>query len=190
VETLVDAYRHGIFPWPLSDGITYWWSPDPRALFPLDGVRVSRSLRRTLRSGRYRCTVDTAFADVVCGCARTGGIDTWISPDLRDAYRRLHARGVAHSVEVWDTGDGALAGGLLGIAIGGLFTGESMFSARTDASKVGLVHLADRLRDRGFRLLDAQMPTEHLLSLGAVTVSRDAFLDALADAVDLAVAFR
>ncbi len=186
----MDAYRHGIFPWPSADGTVLWWSPDPRAVFPLDGVHVSRSLRRRLRSGRLTCTVDRAFGDVVRGCARRGGEDTWITSDLEAAYGRLHDAGFAHSVEVWSAEDGCLVGGLLGIAVGGAFTGESMFSRRSDASKVAVVHLAGHLRARGFRIFDAQMPTAHLRSMGAVTIPRDDYLDALAVAVELPVTFR
>jgi leucyl/phenylalanyl-tRNA--protein transferase len=180
-DTLADAYRHGIFPWPTSDGTVYWWSPDPRAVIPLDGLRVSRSLRRTLRTGAFTVTADQAFDDVVAACAGRGE-GTWITPELVDGYRGLHACGLAHSVEVWDA-DGDLAGGLYGIALGAAFTGESMFHRATDASKVALVHLVARLRERGFVLLDAQLPTPHLTSLGAVPIPRGVFLDTLAAAV-------
>jgi leucyl/phenylalanyl-tRNA--protein transferase len=177
-ETLLDAYHHGIFPWPTSDEMISWWSPDPRALLPLDGIHVSRSLRRTLRSGRFHCTQDTAFADVIAGCAdrRTDG--TWITPAMVRAYTRLHQLGHAHSVEVWDA-DGALVGGIYGVAVGAAFSGESMFHRATDSSKVALVELATRLRAGGFRLLDAQLPTPHLASMGAVTVPRSVFLTLL-----------
>lgn len=178
--TLLDAYSHGIFPWP-HDGIAFWWSPDPRAVIPLDALHVSRSLRRTLKSGRFRCTVDRAFSDVVAACADRPGEGTWITAELIAGYEGLHARGVAHSVEVWDA-DERLVGGLYGIALGAAFTGESMFHHATDASKVALVHLVARLRARGFTLLDAQVPTPHLASLGAVPVPRVVFLDALAAA--------
>lgn len=176
--TLLDAYRHGIFPWPAADGTILWWSPDPRALLPLEGIHVSRSLRRTLRSGRFHCTKDTAFADVVAGCAdrREGG--TWITPAMARAYERLHQLGHAHSVEVWDT-RGALVGGIYGVAVGAAFSGESMFHRATDASKVALVELAARLRAGGFWLFEAQLPTLHLTSMGAVAVPRSAFLDLL-----------
>ena len=159
----------------------YWWSPDPRAVIPLDGLRVSRSLRRTLRAGRFRCTRDQAFADVVSACAKPRGGGTWIIPELVDGYRRLHAAGYAHSVEVWHGEE--LAGGLLGISIGAAFTGESMFHRQTDASKVALVHLVEHLRRRGFTLLDAQLPTPHLESMGAVEMPRAQFLDQLEEAV-------
>jgi leucyl/phenylalanyl-tRNA---protein transferase len=174
-ETLLDAYRHGIFPWPISDRTLCWWSPDPRALFPLDGVHVSRSLRRTLRSSRFRCTQDTAFTDVITSCATERPEGSWITPAMIQAYTRLHQLGYAHSVEVWDT-NGRLVGGIYGVAVGAAFSGESMFHRATDASKVALVDLAARLRAHGFWLLDAQLPTPHLTSMGAVTMPRSAFL--------------
>lgn len=178
--TLLDAYRHGIFPWPTDDGELWWWSPDPRAVLPLGGPYVSRSLRKVLRSGRFRCTQDRAFGDVVAACAdRRGG--TWILPVVRRAYVRLHELGHAHSVEVWE-GD-ALVGGLYGVAVGASFTGESMFHRVGDASKVALVHLLAHLRARGFAMCDAQLPTPHLLAMGAEVVPRATFLDRLADAV-------
>ncbi len=185
--TLLDAYAHGIFPWPGPDGTVGWWSPDPRAVIPLDGLRVSRSLRRRLRSEVYRTTVDTAFDAVVRGCAQPRDGGTWIVPAMVAAYRRLHAAGAAHSVEVWAGNE--LVGGLFGITVGGAFTGESMFSRRSDASKVALVALVAHLRTCGFTLLDAQLPTPHLASLGAVAVPRDAFLDRLATAVRRDVTF-
>ena len=160
-----------------------WWSPDPRGVLPLDGLHVSRSLRRSLR--RYEVRVDTAFAEVVVGCsdpARAGG---WITPAIESAYGRLHALGWAHSVEAWD-GDG-LAGGLYGVAIGGLFAGESMFSRRVDASKVALVELVRILREdeRDERLLDVQWATPHLATLGVVEVPRSTYLARLTRALAL-----
>ncbi len=187
--TLLDAYRHGIFPWPSGDGTVFWWSPDPRAVIPLDGLRVSRSLRRTLRGGRFRCTVDEAFPAVVAACANRPGEGTWITPGMRAAYRQLHDRGYAHSVETWDAAKGQLAGGLYGVTLGGAFMGESMFHRAADASKVALVALVQRLRDRGFVLLDVQVPTPHLRSLGAVEVGRGEFLRLLAVALRFGVAF-
>ncbi len=181
-DTLVDAYAHGVFPWPDAHGTLLWWSPDPRAVIPLDGLWVSRSLRCTLRRGGLACSVDRAFARVVRACADRPGEGTWIRPEMVAAYTRLHERGVAHSVEVWDPA-GTLVGGLYGVAVGGAFTGESMFHRAGDASKVALVHLVERLRAGGFELLDAQLQTPHLASLGAVEVPRARFLDRLADAV-------
>lgn len=181
MPTMVDAYSHGIFPWPVDDGTVYWWSPDPRAVIPLDGLHISRSLRRTLRAERFRCTRDAAFREVVEACAQPRDGGTWIIPPLAAAYLRLHHAGIAHSVEVWQ-GD-ALVGGLLGITAGAAFTGESMFHRVTDASKVALVHLVEHLRARDFMLLDVQLPTAHLKSLGALSVPRSLFLDELAEAV-------
>lgn len=181
-ETLLDAFRHGIFPWPDGRRL-WWWSPDPRCVIPLDGFHVSRSLRRTLRSGRLRWTTDQAFPDVMGACAdRAEG--TWITPAYAEAFLRLHELGHAHSLEVWDT-DGVLAGGVYGLALGGAFMAESMFHRLTDASKVALYHLVELLRARGFTLLDAQLPTPHLESLGGVTISRDEYLARLMAALPL-----
>ena len=179
-QTLLDAYRHGIFPWP-SGGELYWWSPAPRAVIPLDGLHLSRSLRRTLRSGRFSVTVDAACGDVIAACATRPGEGTWITAPMVAAYCRLHALGHVHSVEVWDRA-GRLVGGLYGIAVGGASSGESMFHRASDASKVALVHLVARLRARGFVLLDAQLPTPHLERLGARTIPRARFLELLAAA--------
>lgn len=173
--TLLEAYRSGIFPMPLErGGPMAWWSPDPRGVLPLDGLRVSRSLRRSCR--RYEVRVDTSFDDVTVACAsprRSGG---WITDPMRVAYGELHRLGWAHSVEAWD--DEGLAGGLYGVAIGGLFAGESMFHRRADASKVALVALVDLLRDgpAADRVLDVQWRTEHLASLGVVEVPRREYL--------------
>lgn len=181
-ETLLDAYTHGIFPWPDGDTV-WWWSPDPRCVMPLDGFHVSRSLARTIRSGRFTATVDHAFTSVVRACAdRPEG--TWITPAYARAFQRMHQLGHAHSVEVW-TADGALAGGVYGLAVGGAFMAESMFHRVSDASKVALHHLVGFLRARGFALLDVQMPTPHLESLGAVTISRDEYLARLATALPM-----
>lgn len=174
-DVLVDAYTHGIFPWPLSDGSLYWWSPDPRAIIPLEGFHVSRSLRRTLRSGHLRHTVDRAFAQVVRACAVRPGEGTWLVPDMISAYTELHRRGIAHSVEVWQ--GGRLVGGVYGVAIGGTFSGESMFHRVDDASKVALFHLVGCLQAGRFSVLDVQMWTPHLASLGAVAIDRAVYLD-------------
>ena len=181
--TLLAAYRTGLFPMPLERrGPMAWWSPDPRGVRPLDGLRVSRSLRRAC--GRYEVRIDTAFAEVVEACAdprRPGG---WISAEIQAAYRRLHELGWAHSVEAWD--EHGLAGGLYGIAVDGLFAGESMFHRRPDASKVALVALVDVLRADGLpRLLDVQWTTDHLRSLGAVDVARADYLRRLAEVREL-----
>jgi leucyl/phenylalanyl-tRNA--protein transferase len=184
--TIVDAYRRGIFPWPQDDDELLWWSPDPRAVMPLDGLRISRRLARTLRQGRFRVTVNADFAAVIDGCA--GREETWITRGVREAYVRLHALGWAHSVEAWSA-DGTLAGGLYGVAIGGLFAAESMFHRVTDASKVALAALVQHAREAGMTLLDVQLPTAHLLSMGARELDRAAYLAAAAAAVRQPVAF-
>ena len=172
-EQLLRAYRAGVFPWYETGGPICWWSPDPRAICELDGLHVSRRLARTIRSGRFRVTVNCAFAGVIRGCAdRPEG--TWITPEMITAYERLHQLGHAHSIEVW-RGD-ELAGGLYGVALGGLFAAESMFHRQSDASKVALVYLVDRLRQRGFQLLDIQLRTEHTARLGAVEIPRQDYL--------------
>jgi leucyl/phenylalanyl-tRNA---protein transferase len=176
VERLLDAYVRGIFPWFSDDDPLLWWSPDPRMVLFVDELRVSRSLRRRLRSGAFRLTFDCAFRDVMLGCAepRPGQEGTWITHDMFDAYARLAALGYAHSVEVWE-GD-LLAGGLYGVAVGRMFFGESMFTRRTDASKVALVGLVRQLRHWRFPIVDCQMSTGHLRSLGARAIPRTEFL--------------
>jgi leucyl/phenylalanyl-tRNA---protein transferase len=188
--TLLTAYRNGLFPMPYGrHGELLWWSPDPRGVIPVDGLRVSRSLRRSCR--RYQVRVDTAFGDVVKACADPRRPDGWITPQIRRAYLRLHELGWAHSVETWDPVHERLVGGLYGVAIGGLFAGESMFHHATDASKVALVALVDLMaeadeggRTRG-RLLDVQWVTPHLAGLGAEEVARRDYLDRLRRAVRL-----
>ncbi len=183
---LLQAYRRGIFPW-YDDGYPIcWWSPDPRAIFELDGFHISRRLARTLRSGKFRLTVNQAFDEVIRGCAdRDEG--TWIIPEMIAAYQRLHELGHAHSVEAWQ--DGKLAGGTYGVAVGGLFAGESMFSRRRDASKVALVFLVEHLRRRDFQLFDIQMLTEHTASLGAIEIPRHQYLARLKKALACHVRF-
>lgn len=181
---LLEAYRNGIFPWYSGGEPVLWWSPDPRlVLFPAE-IRISRSLRKTLRSGRFEVTLDRAFADVVAGCAEPrdeeGG--TWITPPMRAAYTKLHRQGYAHSVECWHEGE--LAGGLYGVSLGKMFYGESMFSRVSDASKVALVHLARLLEKLGYGMIDCQMTTAHLLSMGAREISRKTFSASLAALVD------
>lgn len=176
--TIIHAYRQGIFPWPDGSGQVYWWSPDPRAVFEVGTVHRSRSLRRLLRKGTLRCTVDTAFEQVIAACAHRPGEGTWITPSMRRAYTEVHRLGHAHSVEVWDD-DGHLVGGLYGITSGGVFTGESMFHRVSNASKVALVHLDEHLAERGFTLIDAQLHTDHLERMGATLVPRTVFLDLL-----------
>jgi leucyl/phenylalanyl-tRNA--protein transferase len=178
--TVLDAYRHGLFPMPLRRRTLAWWSPDPRGVIPLDGLRVSRSLRRSC--GRYEVRVDTAFDEVIAACADPRRPHGWIDDAVLEAYRRLHELGWAHSVEAW-TPEGELAGGLYGVAIGGLFAGESMFHRRTDASKVALVRLVGLLVEGGATLLDVQWTTPHLVSLGAIDIPRPEYLARLADAI-------
>jgi leucyl/phenylalanyl-tRNA--protein transferase len=177
--TLLAAYRSALFPMPVEGGVLAWWSPDPRGVVPLDGLRVSRSLRRSV--GRYRLTVDRDFPAVIAACADPARPHGWIDEDVQSAYLRLHDLGWAHSVEAWDGTD--LVGGLYGVAIGGLFAGESMFHWETDASKVALLHLVDQLRAGGASLLDVQWTTPHLVSLGAVDIPRSEYLRRLADAL-------
>jgi leucyl/phenylalanyl-tRNA--protein transferase len=176
---LLAAYRRGIFPWYSAGQPILWWCPDPRAVLYPGELRVSRSLRKRVRHGDYRLRADTAFAAVVDGCAapRPGGAGTWIDADMRDAYCALHAAGYAHSIEAW-CGD-ELAGGLYGVALGGVFFGESMFSARTDASKVALLGLVRWMQRRGGTVIDCQLPNSHLESLGCRLVPRHVFLGLL-----------
>jgi leucyl/phenylalanyl-tRNA--protein transferase len=184
--TIVTAYRQGIFPWPHDEAALLWWSPDPRAVLPLEGLHISRSLARTVRRARFRVTLNAAFPAVIDGCAARD--ETWITPAIRAAYVRLHRLGWAHSVEVWDR-SGVLAGGLYGMAVGGLFAAESMFHRAADASKVAVVALVQHARRVGTTLLDVQVPTDHLATLGARTVSRAEYLTRLAAAVRSPVAF-
>jgi leucyl/phenylalanyl-tRNA--protein transferase len=184
-STLLAAYRSGMFPMPTRPGGPLaWWSPDPRAVLPLDGLRVTRSMRRSAR--RYQLRVDTAFEAVMRACADPARDHGWITDEFIAAYVRLHELGWAHSVEAW-TPEGELAGGLYGVAVGGFFAGESMFHRRTDASKVALMGLVDLLTRGGATLLDVQWSTDHLASLGAEEVPRQEYLRLLAAAVDAPV---
>jgi leucyl/phenylalanyl-tRNA--protein transferase len=182
--TLLSAYRRGLFPMPGNPGLPMlWWSPDPRGILPLDGLKVSRSLRASVR--RMEVRVDTAFDEVIRACADPARDSGWIDESIVAAYTTLHELGWVHSVETWQ--DGRLVGGLYGVAIGGLFAGESMFHRVTDASKVALVGLVDLLRDEHAdqRLLDVQWSTPHLASLGVVEVPRPAYLDLLQKALEV-----
>jgi leucyl/phenylalanyl-tRNA--protein transferase len=185
-DDLLACYRRGVFPMAESREDEGFFIVDPewRCLFPLDRFHVPRRLARTLRADRFSFTIDREFAAVIDGCAEPGPDreDTWINPDIRALYLALHAQGVAHSVEARI--DGVLAGGLYGVAIGGAFFGESMFSRATDASKAALVHLAARLRFGGFKLLDAQFITPHLSQFGAQTIPRRIFQALLEVALD------
>lgn len=175
-ERLLNAYAKGIFPWYSPGEPILWWSPDPRmVLFP-DEIRISRSLSKTLRRGAYEVRLDTAFDAVISACAempRAGQNGTWIAAEMQAAYAELHRQGFAHSVETWI--DGELTGGLYGVALGRAFYGESMFAHRTDASKIALAHLGEQLRRLGFGIIDCQMETAHLASLGARPIARAEF---------------
>jgi len=188
-DWLLDAYSHGIFPWPSSDGYLCWWSPDPRAVLEFDELRVSRRLARTCRSGRFEVTCDRDFAGVMRGCAEAQDRleSTWLTPAMQRAYLELHKLGHAHSIEVWHSGD--LAGGTYGIAIGGLFAAESMFYYVRDASKVALVRLVQHLSSRGYHLLDIQQLTPHTASLGACEIPRSVYLKRLGAAISATAAF-
>lgn len=190
-EWLLDAYCHGIFPWPMTaDGEPLmWWSPDPRAVIELDRLHISRRLRRTCRQAFLRITYDRAFPAVIQGCSAEGDRAgaTWLTPAMIDAYVRLHQLGHAHSVEAWD-GD-RLAGGVYGVAIAGLFAAESMFYRVRDASKVALVHLVAHLQRRGYRLLDIQQLTPHSARMGAIEIPRREYLARLAVALGAPVSF-
>ncbi|MCI0679389.1 MAG: leucyl/phenylalanyl-tRNA--protein transferase [Actinobacteria bacterium] len=180
--TLIQAYRKGLFPMNLSDGHLGWWSPVERAIIPLDGLRVSRSLRKSVR--RFTVSVDEDFIGVIEGCAdpeREGG---WITEEVVAAYVELHRLGWAHSIEIWDD-EGRLSGGLYGVAIGGLFAGESMFHRARDASKVALVHLVVLMNQGGGRLIDVQWLTPHLEMMGAVVIGRDEYLERLPRALSV-----
>lgn len=186
-ELLLHAYSIGIFPMSehRDDPEVFWVDPLHRGVIPLDGFHLSKSLRKAIRRGDYRIAVDTAFAQVVRGCADRE--ETWINETIFDLYGQLHAMGTAHSVEMWD-GD-TLIGGAYGVALGGAFFGESMFSARRDASKIVLAYLVDRLRVAGFGLLDTQFITPHLTTLGAIEIPRDAYQAQLAKALQLQTDF-
>ena len=185
VARLLDAYRHGIFPWFNAGEPILWWCPDPRMVLVPGEVRITRSLSRRLRNGGFELRVDSAFVDVMRACAvpREDAGGTWISPAMVAAYSRLFDAGYAHSVETWR--DGRLVGGLYGVAIGRMFYGESMFSREADASKVALVRLAQQLQRWEFGLIDCQMETPHLASMGARTMARTAFTARLTELVNL-----
>jgi leucyl/phenylalanyl-tRNA--protein transferase len=185
-EWLLEAYQRGIFPWYDEASPILWWSPDPRAILELDSLHVPRRLQRTIRSKHFTVTINRAFGEVICGCAdRPEG--TWLSQDMMAAYQALHRLGHAHSVEAW-TG-GKLAGGIYGVAIRGLFAGESMFTRRRDGSKVALVHLVQHLRERGYQLFDIQMCTAHTARLGAIEIPRTEYLARLRNALSCQATF-
>lgn len=186
-ERLLEAYRHGIFPWYSDDQPILWWSPDPRTVLFPNKLHVSRSLKRSLRPGLFSVTLDQCFRDVMQHCAGPrpqypdGG--TWITAEMLEAYQRLHELGYAHSVETWQEGE--LVGGLYGVALGGAFFAESMFTRVSDASKVALVFLVRQLHTWGFRLMDCQQSSPHVLALGAESIPRRDFLDHLTTAFTL-----
>ncbi|MVW75877.1 leucyl/phenylalanyl-tRNA--protein transferase [Pseudomonas xionganensis] len=178
-ERLIQAYRHGCFPWFQDGQPILWWSPDPRTVLFPDELHISRSLHKVIRQGHFRVSFDQAFGAVIRACAapRSYAQDTWITTPMQQAYIELHRRGIAHSVEVWQ--DDKLVGGLYGLAMGRLFFGESMFSRADNASKVGFVTLVQQLKAWGFVLIDCQMPTQHLHSFGARAINRDSFSEHL-----------
>ena len=185
-EIVLHGYELGIFPMADRDGEVYWYSPDPRSIFEYEHFRVPRSLRPIIRQEKFEIRVDTDFDQVIRACAdRSEG--TWISPEFIEVYSELHRLGHAHSVESWL--DGKLAGGLYGIAIGGAFFGESMFHRTADASKVALVALVQRLKERGFALIDTQWSTPHLERFGVVEISRSDYLRRLSRALTLPCRF-
>ncbi len=184
-DLILRAYRSGLFPMAETrqGDKVYWLDPEMRGILPLDEFHLSRRLRRTVLSDAFRVTTDVDFAGVVAGCAssRPGREDTWINPQIEQIFTTLHQMGSAHSIECWD--QDTLVGGLYGVAIGGAFFGESMFSHKTDSSKVALVHLAARLRLGGYQLLDTQFVTSHLAQFGAVEIPRDTYKQQLSDAL-------
>ena len=183
-DRLIQAYRHGCFPWFQDGQPILWWSPDPRTVLLPSELHVSRSLSKVIRQQRYCVSFDQCFTEVIRACAapRSYAAETWITTPMQDAYLELHKRGIAHSVEVWHGQE--LVGGLYGLAMGQLFFGESMFSRADNASKVGFATLVERLRAWGFVLIDCQMPTEHLISLGARSIPRTEFAQYLKNHLD------
>lgn len=188
VDLVLDAYRHGVFPFYDALQPVLWWCPDPRAVLPLDGLHVPRRLARVLRRGGREIRIDTAFASVMrsCGKARVDG--TWIHEAMVRCYTELHRLGHAHSLEVWR--EGHLVGGIYGVAAGAVFAAESMFCRESDMSKIALVHLVRRLADRGFDLLDVQFLTPHLARFGCVEIPRDEYLARVRTAVGRSASFR
>lgn len=184
-KRLLAAYKKGIFPWFNDDQPILWWSPNPRSILKLDDLKISRSLSKTLKKNIFHVSFDTAFDDVINECAsmRKDGFGTWITSDMADAYKELHQLGYAHSVECWH--EQKLVGGLYGLSIGHAFFGESMFSRKSDASKVALVHLVQQLKQWGFDFIDAQVSSEHMESLGAKNITRRQFINELQQTLKL-----
>ena len=188
-QTLLDAYASGWFPMAVTPGEIRWYSPDPRGIIPLDAFHVSRRLARMMRAGRFEIRVDSAFEDVIVACSQRPDSDgNWIDREIIESYCNLHALGHAHSVEAWQ--EGALVGGLYGVALGGAFFGESMFHRAHDASKAALVALVDRLRTCGYALLDTQWVTDHLVQFGAIEIPRRRYLRLLDGALRIDAVFR
>jgi leucyl/phenylalanyl-tRNA--protein transferase len=185
-DLLLEGYRLGVFPMAMEDDSIEWFSPDPRAILPLDGFHVPHALRRLARRKLFKVTINEAFSGVIQACAERK--DTWINQEIIESYTRLHELGHAHSVEAWK--ENTLAGGLYGVATGGAFFGESMFHRATDASKIALIALVEHLRDRKFVLLDTQWLTPHLQQFGGIQISRSHYLRLLRRAVDLPRKFR
>ena len=186
-ETLLSAYQQGIFPWFDEDTPILWWSPDPRAILEFENLYISKRLARTIRTNKFQVTFNQDFDAVVKGCTYQPEEGTWITPEVANAYGEFHRRGHAHSVEVWQ--QGVLVGGLYGVAIGGLFAGESMFSTVSDASKIALVALVSRLKGKGYQLFDLQIINEHTSMMGATEIPRDDYLARVKLAIQLKITF-
>ncbi|RLS26933.1 MAG: leucyl/phenylalanyl-tRNA--protein transferase [Planctomycetota bacterium] len=186
-ETLLSAYQQGIFPWFDEDTPILWWSPDPRAILEFDNLYISKRLARTIRTNKFQVTFNQDFDAVVQGCTYRPEEGTWITPEVANAYGEFHRRGHAHSVEVWQ--QGILVGGLYGVAIGALFAGESMFSTVSDASKIALVALVSRLKEKGYQLFDLQIINEHTSMMGATEIPRDDYLARVKLAIQLKITF-
>jgi leucyl/phenylalanyl-tRNA--protein transferase len=186
-ETLLSAYQQGIFPWFDEDTPILWWSPDPRAILEFDNLYISKRLARTIRTNKFQVTFNQDFDAVVKGCTYRPEEGTWITPEVANAYGEFHRSGHAHSVEVWQ--QGILVGGLYGVAIGGLFAGESMFSTVSDASKIALVALVSRLKEKGYQLFDLQIINEHTSTMGAAEIPRDDYLARVKLAIQLKITF-
>ena len=192
-ETIIAAYCSGIYPWYSQGQPILWWSPDPRMVLRPADLRITKSLAKTMRQGKFEITFDAAFEQVMHACAapRTDDGGTWIVPEMIAAYTRLHERGAAHSVEAWvkdggaEDGRNTLVGGLYGVALGNVFFGESMFSRRTDASKVAFATLMEKLKADGFALIDCQQETRHLASFGAAPIARTTFAQRLRQLIDV-----
>jgi leucyl/phenylalanyl-tRNA--protein transferase len=186
-ETLLSAYQQGIFPWFDEDTPILWWCPDPRAILEFDNLYISKRLARTIRTNKFQVTFNQDFDAVVKGCTYRPEEGTWITPEVANAYGEFHRRGHAHSVEVWQ--QGVLVGGLYGVAIGGLFAGESMFSTVSDASKIALAALVSRLKEKGYQLFDLQIINEHTSTMGATEIPRDDYLARAKSAIKKDICF-